>query len=60
MQNRIIKYRNILINVSKGSKKDARRYANKMIKESNRLGRGIRGSTKSYRWKRGKRDSSGI
>jgi hypothetical protein len=46
MPNQSVKYRKILINVSKGSKKDARRSANKMIKGNKRLRGRIQGSTK--------------
>jgi hypothetical protein len=48
MRNQIVKYRKILINVSRGSKKDERRYANKVFEENIRFRHEIQGSTKLY------------
>jgi hypothetical protein len=48
MRNQIVKYRKILINVSRGSKKDERRYANKVFEENIRFRREIQGNTKLY------------
>jgi hypothetical protein len=59
MRNQIVKYRKILINVSKGLKKDARRYANKVLKENKDSGAGY-GDAQNLTLKRGKRDFSGI
>lgn len=47
MRNQIVKYRKILINVSEGSKKDVRRYANKVLEENKKFRREIQESTKN-------------